>query len=200
MHNQIPPSTPRAELYKNVPQSLSWEQHTFSIKQTEKQIDPGWLGWPRRKKSGELLLMPQRPTFDPWKPQQGSPFLLSITLFASSYLKPTNFQSYGLNLLLISSVYPLSFFLPSACLRQYTLSGIYQDILSQACIHLQWPSTALVPRGVCNILPLGLRTAFYIFKKSNWTWSYFNTLRYWYYRCLNFPTHGTAWHPPIFWG
>ena len=51
-HDQILPSTPRAVLYESVPQSLSWEQHTFFVQQPQpnKHTQDDWVD-PEEKKS-----------------------------------------------------------------------------------------------------------------------------------------------------
>ena len=84
-----------------------------------KYTQDDWVD-PKKNISGELLLISQWPNLDPWKPQQDSPFLLNITLCATSHLKPINFQSYGLDVLLISYILSSSSFLQSTGLRRYT--------------------------------------------------------------------------------
>jgi hypothetical protein len=66
-HDQILPSTPCAVLYESVPQSLSWEQHTFFVKRTKpnKHTQDDWVDLGKKILSGELLLMPRWPNFDP---------------------------------------------------------------------------------------------------------------------------------------
>ena len=135
---------------------------TYLLYQTTPETNmPRMTGLTSKKKiSAELLLMPRRPKFDPWKRQHDSPFPLSITLCTTSYLQPINFQSYGfLDLLLISFILTLSSFLQSTGLRWYAWSRTDHKMYLNLGIHVKLASIFSDHRRL--LWPVGSVTSFH---------------------------------------